>query len=342
MLVSAAHAARAPALPRLGFVGVGWIGASRLRAVAASASANIVGIADTRDANARQAVQDIAAMAPDAQACSFDELLDCDLDGVVIATPNAEHAAQALAALERGLNVFCQKPLARTRAEAARIIRCAREHNRLLDVDFCYRSVEGVPALRERIHDGSIGTVYAADLTFHNAYGPDKPWFFDARSAGGGCVMDLGIHLIDLLLWALDYPQLESLTSRLYRDGKVLAPPVEELESYATAELRFTHGASARIACSWHLPAGQDAVIEATFYGTRGAVRLRNLAGSFFDFAVEHCEGTKCHALSRPRPDWGAVAICNWVRQLREAPAFDPAAERLEEVHRILDAMYGR
>jgi predicted dehydrogenase len=48
--------------------------------------------------------------------------------------------------------------------------------------------------------------VFAVDLVFHNAYGPDKPWFYDPELSGGGCVMDLGVHLVDLALWSLDFP----------------------------------------------------------------------------------------------------------------------------------------
>jgi predicted dehydrogenase len=342
MSASAAEIVSAPALPRLGFVGVGWIGASRLRSVVESACAQIVAIADVRAESAQQVALSISGPTAHPRVCSYEQLLESDLDGVVIATPNAEHAPQALAALERGLSVFCQKPLARTSQEAARVIQCAREQNRLLDVDFCYRNVAGVRELKTLIQSGAIGDVYAADLTFHNAYGPDKPWFFDARSVGGGCVMDLGIHLVDLLLWALEYPELESVASRLYRDGKLLSTPVQELENYATAELRFRRGTTARIACSWHLPAGRDAVIDATFYGPKGALRLRNVGGSFYDFAVERYEGTQCRALSTPSREWGAVAICDWVKRVGIDPQFDASVERIEDVHQILDAIYGR
>jgi predicted dehydrogenase len=326
--------------PRLGFVGVGWIGANRMRFVAESACAEIVALADVRPDVANAAAQSIAPVKPALR--SFEDLLDSDLDGIVIATPNADHLPQCLAALDRGVSVFCQKPLARTRTEVARILQRASEKNRLLATDFCYRHVAGVPELKTRIRTGAIGKIYAADLTFHNAYGPDKPWFFDARSVGGGCFMDLGIHLIDLLLWATDYPTLQRVSSRLYRNGELLPPPFEQLEDYATAELLFSSGLTARLACSWHLSAGQDAVIEATFFGTEGAVRLRNLNGSFYDFVVEQYEGTRTRTLSEPSRDWGGVGICNWVKQLATNPGFDPEAGRIEDVHRILDEVYRR
>ena len=94
--------------------------------------------------------------------------------------------------------------------------------------------------------------------------------------------------------------------------------------------------------CSWRLSAGCDAVIEASFFGTRGSVRLRNVNGSFYDFHVEHCEGTRTRALAVPANSWGAVPICEWARQLAEGAHFRREAEQLTEVHRVLDAIYGR
>jgi predicted dehydrogenase len=329
-------------VPQLGFVGVGWIGTNRLRYVAESRSAEIVGVADQNVAAADEALKQISAWAPDATVKPYAQLLNSDLDGIVIATPNAEHPAQVQAALESGHAVFCQKPLARTLDEAQRIVNLARARDRLLGIDFCYRNVAGVPEMRSLVAQGVIGDVYAVELLFHNAYGPDKPWFYDVRQAGGGCVIDLGIHLIDLMLWTLNYPAIESVSSRLYRQGALLKPPLTEPEDYAAVELHLASGATARLACSWRLSAGCDAVIEASFFGTRGAVRLRNVQGSFYDFRVDLCEGTQCHPLGTPSREWGGVAICDWVNRLSTKPGFDTTAERDIEAHRVIDAVYGR
>ncbi len=328
--------------PRLGFVGVGWIGAHRMQALASSAAAEIVALTDSNADAARNALRQLEQWAPRARIESFTNLLDASLDGIVIATPNAEHAWQSRAALERGCAVFCQKPLARTYAEAREVVATARRVDRLLDVDFCYRKVGGVDQLKSLVRTGALGEVFAAELVFHNAYGPDKPWFYDVASSGGGCSTDLGIHLLDLLLWVLDYPVIESVQSRLYRNGSLLPKPIEAVEDYALAELRVAGGLAARLACSWKLSAGCDAVIEASFFGTRGAARLRNVNGSFYDFRVEHCEGTRTRALSVPADTWGGIAICDWARQLAHSAAFDASAEHLPEVHRLLDAIYGR
>ncbi|MFY0581591.1 Gfo/Idh/MocA family protein [Cystobacter fuscus] len=125
---------------------------------------------------------------------SLEALLDLGLDGVVIATPSAFHAEQSVRALERGVAVFCQKPLGRTQEEVRRVVDAARAADRLLGVDLSYRFTTGMRRLRECIQSGALGDIHAVNLVFHNAYGPDKAWFYDPRLSGGGCVMDLGIH----------------------------------------------------------------------------------------------------------------------------------------------------
>ena len=160
--------------PRLGFLGTGWIGRHRLEAIVQSGAAEAAAVVDPLDANANAA----RAIAPDARRlASLDDMLEADLDGVVIATPSALHADQAVAALQGGLAVFCQKPLGRSAAETRRVIEAARLADRRLDVDLSYRHIEGARRIRDLILGGGLGQVFAADLTFHNAYGPDKPWF---------------------------------------------------------------------------------------------------------------------------------------------------------------------
>jgi predicted dehydrogenase len=316
---------------------------NRLRAIAEEGGADIVGIVDALPTAASAAAAVIANRAPGARVLSsFDELLAHDLDGIVIATPSGLHAQQATAALERGTAVFCQKPLARSAPEAAGVIAAARTRDTLLSVDFCYRTVAGVPELLELARTGRLGDIYAADLVFHNAYGPDKPWFYDRQQSGGGCVMDLGIHLLDLALLALGYPQVEDVTSRLHAQGKPLRKPVSELEDHAFAEVQFRTGATVRIACSWRLPAGQDAVIQAAFYGTRGAVILRNLEGSFYNFTVEHCVGTTRRTIAADDDKWGGRAANAWVRALSRGGRFDDEARHLYDLSLLIDAIYGR
>ncbi len=330
-------AARKPL--RLGFLGVGWIGRHRMRALLHSGRAEAVGIVDP-SAECRQAA---LAEAPGAiAAADLEELLRLGLDGIVIATPSAQHAAQAIRALEAGLAVFCQKPLGRTAAEAAAVVEAARRADRLLAVDLSYRFTTAMAAIKALVERGDLGPVFAADLVFHNAYGPDKAWFYDPAEAGGGCVMDLGVHLVDLALWCLDFPSVAGVESDLFCGGAQLTIPGGRAEDFATATLRLETGAMVRIACSWRLHAGRDADISATFYGPCGGASMRNLDGSFYDFTAVRLRGTSQEALVTPPDDWGGRAAVDWAARLAGGDRFDPSAEHLVHVAAVLDRIYGR
>ncbi len=326
--------------PRIGFLGVGWIGRHRMEAILATGLVEAVGVADPSPACLAEAVK----LAPGA-ACvdDLDALLALGLDGLVIATPSALHAEQTVAALERGVAVFCQKPLGRTAAEVRGCVEAARAADRLLGVDLSYRFTAGARAIREAVRTGELGRVFAGDLVFHNAYGPDKPWFYDPAQAGGGCVLDLGVHLVDLALWALDWPEVTGVSAELFSGGEPLAGRTDRVEDYAVATLTLATGAVVRLACSWKLQAGVDAVISAELYGPAGGVGLRNLGGSFYDFTAERFAGNSRWTVAEaPDTGWGGRAAADWARRLAAGARFDPEAERLVDVARVLDRLYGR
>ena len=318
--------------PRLGFLGVGWIGRKRLDALVETGAAEATAVFDPAGVDV-----------PGAQTvASLDDLLAADLDGVVIATPSALHAAQSIRALECGAAVFCQKPLGRTAAEARAAVDAARAADRLLCVDLSYRFTEGMRRIREIVRAGGLGRVYAVDLVFHNAYGPDKPWVYDPALAGGGCVMDLGVHLVDLALWTLDWPEVAGVSARLFAGGEPLGRRVDAVEDYGIATLELATGTVVQLACSWRLQAGRDAIISAAFYGTEGGARLANVAGSFYDFKAERYRGTARETLSGPPDAWGGRAAADFATRLAAGERFDAAAEQLVDVARVLDQIYGR
>jgi predicted dehydrogenase len=247
-----------------------------------------------------------------------------------------------VAALESGAAVFCQKPLGRSERETAWVIDGARRADLLLGVDLSYRFTEGMQRIRELVRRGEIGDVFAADLVFHNAYGPDKEWFYDVERAGGGCVMDLGIHLVDLALWTLGFPTVEAVTSRLFAGGSPLGGRPRVVEDYGVARLDLATGATVQIACSWRLSAGCDARIEAAFYGTEGGARLHNVGGSFYDFVADRFRGTTAERIAAPPDDWGGRAAVEWAQRLGQGERFDPEVEKLVDVARVLDRVYGR
>ncbi|WP_222037258.1 Gfo/Idh/MocA family protein [Rhizobium laguerreae] len=321
---------------RVGFLGIGWIGRNRMEAILRTRMAEAVAIADPSEEMITEALR----LAPDAEIVGgLDALLSLDLDGVVIATPSALHAEQSIRALQAGVAVFCQKPLGRSGAEAAAVVAAARSADRLLGVDLSYRYTQGMQRIRDLIRNGELGTVFAADLIFHNAYGPDKSWFYDKSLSGGGCVIDLGVHLIDMALWCLDFPQVTDVTSTLMKGGQPIST-AGDVEDFAVATLTLANGAVIRLACSWRLQAGCDAVIGADFFGTSGGASFRNVGGSFYDFAAHRFRGTSTEEIVRPPDDWGGRAAADWAALLASGQDYDPSCERLVDVAEIIDDIY--
>ncbi len=322
---------------RVGFLGTGWIGRNRMEAMLAIGECVAAAMCDPSDEMAAEAKKN----APLALATeTFEAMLALDLDGVVIATPSALHAQQCVQAFEAGAAVFCQKPLGRTAAEVEAVLDAAKRADRLLGVDLSYRHTAAMQTIRERIRAGELGQVFAADLTFHNAYGPQSGWFWDPELSGGGCLIDLGVHLVDLALWMFDFPEVLDARATLLRDGRPLREG--EVEDYGVGEIALANGVTVRIACSWNLNAGGDAVIEASFFGTGGGAQMRNENGSFSDFSADVFRGRTAERIASPPDDWGGRAGAEWVRKLASGERFGGTTTGLLETARTLDRLYGR
>lgn len=334
-LVTAATAVK----PRLGFVGVGWIGLNRMKSILDEDCADAAVIADPNS----DALREAQALVPSAASCNdLDAVLKEDIDAVVLATPSGLHAKQAIRALKAGKAVFCQKPLGRTCEETRQVIEAARRNDRLLGVDLSYRHIHAMQAVRNAVRSGEIGRVFAVDLVFHNAYGPDKSWALDPELSGGGCVIDLGIHLVDLLFWSLEEPKVRLVTSALFREGRRLTPISGEIEEFAQADIDLAGGGVARLTCSWHCSCGQDAVIEASFYGTEGTASFRNVDGSFYDFTAELRRGAQTQVLVEPPDRWGGRAALDFIARLAQSPRYDIRIEDVIDVAQTIDRIYGR
>lgn len=323
--------------PKLGFVGTGWIGRSRLAGVVKSQKATVCALVDTDT----EMLEKGGLIAPSAERLtSLTELLRLDLDGVVLATPNDVHAEQAVACLEAGCAVFCQKPLGRSAIETARVIDVARLQDRLIGVDLSYRFLNGLRLAKEMIAAGEIGRTFVAELTFHNAYGPDKSWFYDRELAGGGCLIDLGTHLIDAGLWVLNFPEVMRMTSFLFCKGQPLKDVPDAVEDYANVQLELTDRAVISLACSWGLSAGCNAVIRFAFYGTEGSLLIQNVEGSYYDFVTYLNRRTKSEVLAGPPESWGKGAILNWIDELAGGPHYRQEIETSERVAALIDEAY--
>ena len=320
---------------RLGFLGLGWIGRKRLDSIAGEHNIDIVALADASEEKLASA----AEAYPQATCVnSVDDLLIAGVDGVVIATPNGAHAEQALRCLNEGIAVFCQKPLATNAADAQQVIDAAQRADRLLGIDFCYRHVNGMSELKKRIVAGALGEITSLDLKFHNAYGPDKQWCFDRAASGGGCMLDLGVHLLDLALWLQEFPAMKLVSSRRFTQGRRAG--ANDIEDQAYAELEQANGAVVRVTSSWYAQIGCDAVIEATMLGTKGGAVWRNLNGSFYEFEIYVCRGAQRELLSSGSDDWGPRALARWSQQLACDRSFDGSALDIARSAQLIDAIY--
>ena len=174
--------ARCGRLPRLGFFGVGSIGRQRLASLATSGAVSIDVIADPCEGTAQAA----ARLAPGAAvARTLDELLAADLDGLVIATHGGAHAEQTVAAVEGGLAVFCQKPLARTGAAVRRVVDAARAADRLLQLD-SFRYLTAGNALDDLVSGATISLACSS----HASVGPDQVIRVALHGTRGGAALE--------------------------------------------------------------------------------------------------------------------------------------------------------
>ncbi len=323
--------------PRLGFSGVGWIGKSRLEAIQQEDLAHISLVSDKN----RQLSEEVRQECGEHTRCSaWEDLVQSEVDGVIIATPSAMHAQQVREALTHGKAVFCQKPLGRNAAETREVVSLAEQQNLLLGVDYSYRFTEAGLKVRELIQSGEIGEVYASSLQFHNAYGPDKSWYFQPELSGGGCLIDLGIHLVDMLYWIFGDLEIRQVCSSLYSEGQHFLGTEGKVEDFVSAHLQFESGLSTDLQCSWNLPAGQDAVIEAVFYGSKGGIKMSNIGGSFYDFRASLMKGTSTQHLTEPPDAWGGRAAVDWAKKLAKSKSFDPEIWNSVRVAEAIDRIY--
>jgi predicted dehydrogenase len=129
-----------------------------------------------------------------------------DVDAVVVCTPNALHAEQSIAAVAAGKHVLCEKPMATSVADGEAMLAAAERHDRLLLVLHPWRHHEAVIALRDAISAGELGRIVRTHgYGVHADWGP-AGWFTDPALAGGGALLDMGIHAIDTVRFLLGDP----------------------------------------------------------------------------------------------------------------------------------------
>jgi predicted dehydrogenase len=189
---------------RLAVLGCGWVADMHVRA-AATCGHTVVGVANHRLESAERfaAEHGIERVTTDWRAL----VSAPDVDVVVVCTPNALHAEQSIAALAAGKHVFCEKPMATSVADGEAMLSAAAEHDRLLIVLHPWRHPDAVIAVRDAIVAGELGRVVRTHgYGVHADWGPGG-WFTDPALAGGGALVDMGIHAIDTARFLLGEPE---------------------------------------------------------------------------------------------------------------------------------------
>lgn len=191
-----------------------------------------------------------------------------DVDAVVVATPNAQHREVAVAAARAGKHVLVDKPMARTTAEADEMIAAADAHGVVLTPFHNTRFMAPFVAAHDAVGDGRIGTVTGVRAAFGHsgpqAWAPHATWFFDPALAGGGCLIDLGVHVIDLVRYVTH--------DDIVAVGALLTAPPDGVDTDAQLLVRLGGSAIGTVHASWSSRPGPDH--QLTVIGTDGTLHL--------------------------------------------------------------------
>lgn len=202
-----------------------------------------------------------------------------DIQLVHCCTPNAAHRPFLLAALDAGKHIYCDKPLALNVTEAEEIREKARTVGRVCRMTFNNRFLPATLRAKELIESGFLGEVYHFRGEYlHAGYlDPKRPrtWRLDMAQSGGGAIMDLGVHLIDLLRWLLgDFTEVSAtLQTRIPSrpDAKTGAPAVVDVDDIAIAQVKLESGAIGVLEAS-RLATGVQDELRFEIHGSRGAI----------------------------------------------------------------------
>lgn len=282
------------------------------------------------------------------------------LDILSVAVPNNQHAELTIAGLEAGANVLCEKPMAMNAREAQAMLDTAKRCNRKLGIDFSYRFNPQSRAMKDMIDAGTIGNIYYGRTVWLRREGipglsssdfnvgggsPMGSWFFDKEQSGGGPLIDLGVHRLDLALWLMGYPEPEWVLASTYaKFGPKWAEKAKlsyTVEDLACAMIKFKNGATLELDASWACNIKERELQTLRLLGEEGGLYQYNLnegytyqvecykriAGRSFDCAMHD---------AKPTPH----AFQLFADAVRDDKPFLVQPEDGVTVMKILDAVY--
>ncbi|HYI53102.1 MAG TPA: Gfo/Idh/MocA family oxidoreductase [Microlunatus sp.] len=275
---------------RAGVVGLGWAGRQHMEAYASQAGVELVGLAGM-EADQLALLGDKYGVAEEHRFADWQDLVAAGcVDVLSIATPTTLHAPIAVAALDAGLHVLSEKPMAENAEVGQTMVDAARRNGKVLEVSFNHRRRGDVQVLKQLIEAGQLGDIYYAKAGWLRREGiPGMgSWFTRQAKSGGGPLMDIGVHMLDMALHLLGEPQVTTATAATYAEfgprGKGAAAyglgrktdvtaDDFDVEDLATAFLRLDGGGTLLLESSWAqwIPFDQCYV---TVYGSEGGASI--------------------------------------------------------------------
>ncbi|MBQ4106107.1 MAG: Gfo/Idh/MocA family oxidoreductase [Lentisphaeria bacterium] len=345
---------------RAGVIGLG-MGGNHLRGYLEHPDVEVVAIADRRDD--RRAL--LPGQYPTFNGKIYHEGIEMirheQLDIVSVAVPNNQHKDLTIAALESGANVLCEKPMAMNTAEAQEMLDTAKRCGKKLGIDFSYRFTPQSRAMKELVESGILGNIYYARTVWlrrrgipgmaknnfnTNSGAPMGSWFFNKAESGGGPLIDLGVHRLDLALWLMGYPEPSCVMGSTYC---ALAPELTRrqgldytVEDFACAMIKFKNGATLELDASWASNIRENEQMSTRLLGEKGGLYQYNLNETYrYDVELyQEIDGrqydTKLHTPC-PEPP-GAFQL--FVDAVRDDTPFLVQPEEGVTVMRLLDAIY--
>jgi predicted dehydrogenase len=263
-----------------------------------------------------------------------DLLEKSDVDAVIIATPTSTHKDIALDCLKAGKDVLVEKPLARTYQEAKDVVEVAKKTKKILMVGMNLRYRPDTMLLRSLINANEIGEPFYIKCGWIRKQSSSEKWFTKREESGGGVIIDLGIHLLDLSLWLLDYPDIESVTTKnFYHNTK-------SVEDTSISCVKCKNSAVINLEVSWSLPVEKDH-FYLDIFGTKGSIssnpfRLyKKVDNDYINLTPTQADNPtvlfKKSYLNELKSFIGAIKGLN--------PVFSPAEEAVHRM-KVIEAMY--
>lgn len=207
---------------------------------------------------------------------------EADLDVVSVTTPNRFHAPLSIQALEYGVHTLCTKPVARTPEEGVAMLEAARRADRTLMLGTQRPYTTSAQHLKRLIDEGHLGEIYHVEMTYLRRKCTISPSFLDRTISGGGPLIDLGIHMLDLALWLLDLPRAIHVHGVAHHRLLPLRRPEATVEDYLSSTIAFEGGLTMTLRTSYeaNLP-GPSIERNVTLLGTKMGVSYDPWTGEF-------------------------------------------------------------